>query len=402
MTSPKDWHSDTKQVRAGLSRTENRETSEALFLNSGYVYDSAEQAAAAFKGEADNFIYSRYGNPTLQMAEERLAAIEGAEACRVCATGMAAIFASMACQLEVGDRVVASQALFGACHAILTKILPRWGIQTELVDGTDITAWQAALAKPAKLVFMESPSNPVLQLVDIAAVSALAHKAGAKVIVDNVFATPIYQSPLELGADIVTYSTTKHLDGQGRLLGGAVLADKTFIEEVFQPFYRQTGASMSAFNAWVLVKSLETLRLRVDAMSVIAGQLAEKLADHSAIESLQYPGHKSHPQHALAKAQMSGFGSIISMKVRGGRKAAFTVLNSLKLIDISNNLGDAKTLACHPASTTHANLSDSERAALSISESHIRLSVGLEHQGDLWCDLCQALDQIVLDKIAGD
>jgi O-succinylhomoserine sulfhydrylase len=336
------------------------------------------------------------------MAEERLAAIEGAEACRVCATGMAAIFASMACQLEVGDRVVASQALFGACHAILTKILPRWGIQTELVDGTDITAWQAALAKPAKLVFMESPSNPVLQLVDIAAVSALAHKAGAKVIVDNVFATPIYQSPLELGADIVTYSTTKHLDGQGRLLGGAVLADKTFIEEVFQPFYRQTGASMSAFNAWVLVKSLETLRLRVDAMSVIAGQLAEKLADHSAIESLQYPGHKSHPQHALAKAQMSGFGSIISMKVRGGRKAAFTVLNSLKLIDISNNLGDAKTLACHPASTTHANLSDSERAALSISESHIRLSVGLEHQGDLWRDLCQALDQIVLDKIAGD
>jgi O-succinylhomoserine sulfhydrylase len=244
---------------------------------------------------------------------------------------------------------------------------------------------------------MESPSNPVLQLVDIAAVSALAHKAGAKVIVDNVFATPIYQSPLELGADIVTYSTTKHLDGQGRLLGGAVLADKTFIEEVFQPFYRQTGASMSAFNAWVLVKSLETLRLRVTAMSVTAGQLAEKLADHSAIDSMQYPGHKSHPQHALAKAQMSGFGSIISMKVRGGRKAAFTVLNSLKLIDISNNLGDAKTLACHPASTTHANLSDSERAALSISESHIRLSVGLEHQGDLWRDLCQALD-----KIAGD
>ena len=397
MASSKDWHSDTKQVRAGLARTENRETSEALFLNSGYVYDSAEQAAAAFKGEVDNFIYSRYGNPTLQMAEERLATIEGAEACRVCSTGMAAIFASMACQLEAGDRVVASQALFGACHAILTKILPRWGIQTELIDGTDITAWQAALAKPAKLVFMESPSNPVLQLVDIAAVSALAHKAGAKVIVDNVFATPIHQSPLKLGADIVTYSTTKHLDGQGRLLGGAVLADKVFIEEVFQPFYRQTGASMSAFNAWVLVKSLETLRLRIEAMSATAARIAEKLAEHKAIEAVLYPGHKTHPQHKLAKAQMSGFGSLIALKVKGGRAAAFTVLDSLNLIDISNNLGDAKSLACHPASTTHANLSDSERLALSISESHLRLSVGLEHYDDLWRDLCQALDKIVSD-----
>jgi len=397
MASSKDWHSDTKQVRAGLARTENRETSEALFLNSGYVYDSAEQAAAAFKGEVDNFIYSRYGNPTLQMAEERLATIEGAEACRVCSTGMAAIFASMACQLEAGDRVVASQALFGACHAILTKILPRWGIQTELIDGTDITAWQAALAKPAKLVFMESPSNPVLQLVDIAVVSALAHKAGAKVIVDNVFATPIHQSPLKLGADIVTYSTTKHLDGQGRLLGGAVLADKAFIEEVFQPFYRQTGASMSAFNAWVLVKSLETLRLRIEAMSATAARIAEKLAEHKAIEAVLYPGHKTHPQHKLAKAQMSGFGSLIALKVKGGRAAAFTVLDSLNLIDISNNLGDAKSLACHPASTTHANLSDSERLALSISESHLRLSVGLEHYDDLWRDLCQALDKIVSD-----
>ncbi len=397
MASSKDWHCDTKQVRAGLARTENRETSEALFLNSGYVYDSAEQAAAAFKGEVDNFIYSRYGNPTLQMAEERLATIEGAEACRVCSTGMAAIFASMACQLEAGDRVVASQALFGACHAILTKILPRWGIQTELIDGTDITAWQAALAKPAKLVFMESPSNPVLQLVDIAAVSALAHKAGAKVIVDNVFATPIHQSPLKLGADIVTYSTTKHLDGQGRLLGGAVLADKAFIEEVFQPFYRQTGASMSAFNAWVLIKSLETLRLRIEAMSATAARIAEKLAEHKAIEAVLYPGHKTHPQHKLAKAQMSGFGSLIALKVKGGRAAAFTVLDSLNLIDISNNLGDAKSLACHPASTTHANLSDSERLALSISESHLRLSVGLEHYDDLWRDLCQALDKIVSD-----
>lgn len=395
MTDKQKWHADTALVRAGLNRTENKETSEALFLNSGFVYDSAEQAAASFQGETDNFVYSRYGNPTLQMAEQRLAAIEGAEACRVCSTGMAAIFASLACQLESGDRVVASQALFGACHAILTKILPRWGIQTELIDGTDIRQWQAALATPAKLVFLESPSNPVLQLVDIAAVSELAHKAGAKVIVDNVFATPILQSPLALGADIVTYSTTKHLDGQGRILGGAVLGSTAFIEDVFLPFYRQTGASMGAFNAWVLVKSLETLRLRVEAMSATASQLADKLASHPAVTSISYPGHPSHPQFALAKQQMTGPGSLLAFQVNGGRAAAFKFLNNLQLIDISNNLGDSKSLACHPASTTHANLSDDERAALSISDGHVRLSVGLEHSTDLWRDLCQALDKML-------
>jgi len=397
MTDDKKWHADTIQVRSGLNRSENNETSEALFMTSGFVYDSAEQAAASFEGTTDNFIYSRYGNPTMQMAEQRLAAIEGAEACRVCSTGMAAIFSSMACQLQAGDRVVASQALFGACHAILTKILPRWGIQTELIDGTDILQWQAALATPAKLVFLESPSNPVLQLVDIAAVAELAHKAGAKLIVDNVFATPVLQSPLALGADIVTYSTTKHLDGQGRLLGGAVLGSKAFIEDIFQPFYRQTGASMSAFNAWMLVKSMETLRLRVEAMSATAGQLADKLASHPAIESISYPGHASHPQFELAQKQMKGFGSLIACQVNGGRQAAFKTLNSLKLIDISNNLGDAKSLACHPASTTHSNLSPEDRAALSITEGHIRLSVGLEHTSDLWQDLSQALDLATSD-----
>ena len=394
MTDDKNWHADTIQVRSGLNRSENNETSEALFMTSGFVYDSAEQAAASFEGKTDNFIYSRYGNPTMQMAEQRLAAIEGAEACRVCSTGMAAIFASMACQLQAGDRVVASQALFGACHAILTKILPRWGIHTELIDGTDLLQWQAALATPAKLVFLESPSNPVLQLVDIAAVAELAHKAGAKLIVDNVFATPVLQSPLALGADIVTYSTTKHLDGQGRLLGGAVLGSKAFIEDVFQPFYRQTGASMSAFNAWMLVKSMETLRLRVEAMSATASQLADKLASHPAIENISYPGHASHPQFELAQKQMKGFGSLIAFQVQGGRQAAFQTLNSLKLIDISNNLGDAKSLACHPASTTHSNLSPEDRAALSITEGHIRLSVGLEHTSDLWADLSQALARV--------
>ena len=397
MTDDKKWHADTIQVRSGLNRSENNETSEALFMTSGFVYDSAEQAAASFEGTTDNFIYSRYGNPTMQMAEQRLAAIEGAEACRVCSTGMAAIFSSMACQLQAGDRVVASQALFGACHAILTKILPRWGIQTELIDGTDILQWQATLATPAKLVFLESPSNPVLQLVDIAAVAELAHKAGAKLIVDNVFATPVLQSPLALGADIVTYSTTKHLDGQGRLLGGAVLGSKAFIEDIFQPFYRQTGASMSAFNAWMLVKSMETLRLRVEAMSATASQLADKLVNHPAIENISYPGHASHPQFELAQKQMKGFGSLIAFQVNGGRQAAFKTLNSLKLIDISNNLGDAKSLACHPASTTHSNLSPEDRAALSITEGHIRLSVGLEHTSDLWQDLSQALDLATSD-----
>ncbi len=361
-------------------------------MNSGFVYDSAEQAALAFEGKADNFVYSRYGNPTLRMAEQRLAALEGAEACRVCSTGMAAIFAALACQLKAGDRVVASQALFGACHAILTKILPRWGIETVLVDGTDLAAWQAALSQPARLVFLESPSNPVLQLVDIKAVSALAHNAGALVIVDNVFATPVFQSPLALGADIVTYSTTKHMDGQGRLLGGAVLGTKSFIEDVFVPFYRQTGATMSTFNAWMLVKSLETLRLRVEAMSASAAVIADRLAGHPAVVNMAYPGHPSHPQYELATAQMSGFGSLLAFEIGGGRQAAFRVLNALKLIDISNNLGDAKSLACHPASTTHANLSDDDRAALSISQGHIRLSVGLEHVDDLWTDLEQALN----------
>jgi len=394
MADQKKWHPDTLQVRAGLMRSQHMETSEALYMNSGFVYDSAEQAALSFEGKADNFVYSRYGNPTLKMLEERLAALEGAEACRVCSTGMAAIFASLACQLKAGDRVVASQALFGACHAILTKILPRWGIITELVDGTDLKAWQKALDIPAKLVFLESPSNPVLQLVDIQAVSKLAHDAGALVIVDNVFATPIFQSPLKLGADIVTYSTTKHMDGQGRLLGGAVLGTKAFIEDVFVPFYRQTGASMSAFNAWVLVKSLETMRLRVEAMSRTAEMLAQRLASHPAVSKISYPGHPSHPQHALAKAQMSGFGSLIAFQVKGGRAQAFSVLNRLALIDISNNLGDAKSLACHPASTTHANLTDEDRAALFITDGHIRLSVGLEHVDDLWADLVQSLDQI--------
>lgn len=387
------WQQRTNLIRTGLARSHNRETSEALYMTSGYVYDSAEQAEAAFAGDADNYVYARYGNPTVQMLEERLASLEGAEACRATGSGMAAIFASMACMVEAGDRIVASRALFGACYAILTKILPRWGVEIILVDGRDLAAWEAALSKPAKIVFLESPSNPLLHLVDIAAVAEMAHKAGAKMIVDNVFATPLYQSPLALGADVVVYSATKHIDGQGRLLAGAVLGNSEYMDEVFLPFYRQTGPAISAFNAWVMTKSLETLSLRVEAQSKSATMLADFLADHKAISEVHYPGHETHPQYALAQKQMSGPGSLLAFELQGGKAAAFAFLNALSLVDISNNLGDSKSLACHPASTTHANLSDEERASVEIKDGHIRLSVGLEDPADLLADLEQALAQ---------
>ena len=383
----------TKLVRGGLARSEFQETAEALYLTSGYVYDSAEEAEAAFNGDADRFVYTRYGNPTVQMLEERMALLEGAEACLATGTGMSAIFATMACQLRSGDRVVASRALFGACHAILTKILPQWGVEVELVDGRDLTAFEAALAKPTKIVFLESPSNPVLHLVDIEQVSLLAHKAGARLIVDNVFASPIYQKPLALGADIVCYSATKHIDGQGRVLGGLVLGDAAFIHDELLPFYRQTGAAISPFNAWVLLKSLETLPLRVEAQTKSAAAIADLLYHHDKCASLSYPGHKTHAQYELAQKQMSGAGSLLAFEIKGGKSAAFAFLNALKLIDISNNLGDSKSLACHPASTTHMNIGAEERAKLEISDGHIRLSVGLEDIADLCADIEQALDK---------
>ena len=386
-----EYRRDTKLVRGGLKRTEFQETSEALFLNSGYVYDSAEEAAAAFAGEADRYVYSRYGNPTVTMLQDRLAALEGAEACLATGTGMAGVFAAMACQLDTGDRIVASRALFGACYAVLHDILPRWGITTEFVDGTDLDQWRAALATPAKLVFFESPSNPMLDLVDIEAVSEMAHAAGARVIIDNVFATPIAQRPLQLGADIVIYSATKHIDGQGRVLGGAVLASEAFIKNQMLKFYRQTGPSISPFNAWVLLKSLETLSLRVDRQAATALDLAVWLESRTDIADLRYPGLASHPQHALAKRQMSNGGSLLAFTLAGGREAAFRVLNSLQLIDISNNLGDSKTLACHPGSTTHSSVSADDRAAMGIADGSIRLSIGLEDIEDLKADLDQAL-----------
>lgn len=382
---------DTKLVRAGLKRSGFQETSEALFLNSGYVYDSAEEAAAAFAGEADRYIYSRYGNPTVTMLQDRLAALEGAEACLATGTGMAGVFAALACQLDRGDRVVASRALFGACYAILNDILPRWGITTEFVDGTDLDQWRAALTTPAKVVFFESPSNPMLDLVDIPAVADMAHAAGATVIIDNVFATPIAQRPLELGADIVIYSATKHIDGQGRVLGGAVLADEEFITDRMLKFYRQTGPTISPFNAWVLLKSLETLALRIDRQAANAAALASWLEARPDIATLRYPGLPSHPQYALAQRQMSNGGTLLSFTLAGGQDAAFTVLNALWLADISENLGDSKTLACHPGSTTHSSVSAEERASMGIADGSIRLSVGLEDIEDLKADLDQAL-----------
>ena len=389
-----DYRRDTNLVRGGLARTEFQETSEALFLSSGFVYDNAEDAAAAFAGEADRFVYSRYGNPTVTMLQDRLATLEGAEACLATGTGMAGVFAALACQLDVGDRVVASRALFGACYAILHDILPRWGIVTEFVDGTDLDQWRVALSTPAKVVFFESPSNPMLDLVDIEAVSQMAHAAGATVIIDNVFATPIAQHPLKLGADIVVYSATKHIDGQGRVLGGAVLASEEFIKERMLKFYRQTGPSISPFNAWILLKSLETLSLRVERQAATALALATWLDSKANIASLRYPGLPSHPQHALAQRQMSNGGSLLAFTLEGGKEAAFRVLNSLRLIDISNNLGDAKTLACHPASTTHSSVSAADRAEIGIQDGSIRVSVGLEDPEDLKADLDQALDAI--------
>ena len=384
----------TQLVRGGLERSHFNETSEALYLTSGYVYETAEEAEAAFDGGLDRYVYTRYGNPTVTALQERMALLEGAEKCLATGTGMAAIFATLACQLSQGDRVVASRALFGACHAILTKIMPKWGVDVCLVDGRNLDEWQEALSQPCKVVFLETPSNPTLQLVDLQKVSDLAHKAGARVVIDNVFASPIHQKPLEFGADIICYSATKHIDGQGRVMGGLVLSDSAFIDDELLPFYRQTGAGISPFNAWVLLKALETLPLRIEAQAKSAAAIADMLADHDAVIAVSYPGHKSHPQYELACKQMTGFGAMLAFEVKGGKGGAFAVLNALKMIDISNNLGDSKSLACHPSSTTHMNIGAEERELLEINDGHIRLSVGLEDCADLLADLCQALDVI--------
>ncbi|MFT8521462.1 O-succinylhomoserine sulfhydrylase [Gluconobacter oxydans] len=385
--SSENWRTATRLLHEAPNRTEFGETSEALFLTSGFVYDSAEQAAATFTGDVQHFQYSRFGNPTVDTLQERLALIEGAEACVATATGMGAVSSAILSTVKAGDRVVASRAIFGSCYWIVTNLLPRYGIETELVDGTDYDAWERALSKPTAAVLIESPSNPMLDVLDIARVAELTHKAGGLLIVDNVFATPLGQSPLKLGADVIVYSCTKHIDGQGRVLGGAVLGSSKWISETLQPFTRNTGNALSPFNAWVLLKGLETLQLRTDAMARNAAAVADALAELPGIVQVRYPGRADHPQHELAKTQMNNGGSMVAFVVDKGREGAFAFMNAFKIIAISNNLGDARSLATHPATTTHMRVSEEERARLGITDGAIRLSVGLEDPADLIDDL---------------
>jgi O-succinylhomoserine sulfhydrylase len=381
----------TRLVHGGVHRSAHGETAEALYLTSGYVYDSAEQAEGTFAGTVEHYQYSRFANPTLTMLEQRLALLEGAEDCRTTATGMAAVHAALLSHLKCGDRIVASRALFGSCHWIVSTLLPRYGIRTEFVDGGDLGQWRAALATPANLVLLETPSNPMLELVDLRVVCELAHEAGAIVVVDNVFATPLLQQPMKLGADVVVYSCTKHIDGQGRVLGGAVLASKKWINDTLQPFIRNTGPALSPFNAWVLLKGLETLPLRVDASGRAAASIADFLAARPEVSRVWYPLRADHPQVALARSQMSGGGTVVTFEVTGGKEAAFAAMNRFQIIAVSNNLGDSKSLATHPATTTHMRIGAEERAKLGITDGVIRLSVGLEDAEDLKDDLVQAL-----------
>ncbi|HTZ77219.1 MAG TPA: O-succinylhomoserine sulfhydrylase [Stellaceae bacterium] len=391
---PDNARLSTLLVHGGGLRSQHLETSEAIYMTSGYVYASAEEAESAFKNDGSRYVYSRYANPTIGMFEERLRMLEGAEACRATASGMAAVFAALACFLKAGDRVVASRALFGSCLYILNTILPGYGVKTELVDGRDLDAWRQALSKPAKAVFCETPSNPTLELVDLRAVAQLAHDAGALLIVDNVFATPLLQKPLALGADVVVYSATKHIDGQGRSLGGAILGSKKFIGEQLSPFLRHTGPALSPFNAWLLLKGLETLPLRVAQHVRNAGEVAAFLDRHAKVERTYYPGLESHPQYRLARQQMSGSGNLVTFTVAGGKEGAFKFQNALRIIKLSNNLGDAKSLITHPATTTHQRLTDVEKQTLGIDPGLVRLSVGLEDAADLIGDLEHALGKV--------
>lgn len=388
----KKWHEQTRLVHGGVLRSQHGETSEAIYMNSGFCYENAEVAESRFNGEAPGFVYSRYSNPNLAMLESRLAELEGAEACNVMASGMAAVFAALMCQLKAGDRVVAGRALFSSCNYILTQILPRFGIDITLVESADDAGWQAALSHPTACVFIETPSNPTLEIIDIRRVAELTHKAGGRLIVDNVFATPLLQKPLELGADIVVYSTTKHMDGQGRCLGGAVLGYAKFINEVLLPFHRHTGPALSPFNAWVMNKALETFPLRAERHFDNGDAVAKFLnGQTNKIRRVIHPGLANHPQHALAMSQQKRGGALVAFELEGGKEAAFRFMNALELIVISNNLGDARSLIAHPATTTHASLGAEERAKAGIPDGMLRLSVGIEAADDLIADLTQAL-----------
>lgn len=388
-----DWQPRTRAVHAGTRRSQYAEMSEALFLTQGFVYESAEAAEARFRAsEPDEFIYARYGNPTVAMFEDRIASLEGAEDAFATASGMAAVHGALMSCLRAGDRVVAARALFGSCLYILEEVLPRFGVTVELIDGTDLAAWERAVMPGTRAVFFESVSNPCLELVDIASVSRIAHAVGALVVVDNVFATPVFSRALAQGADVVIYSTTKHVDGQGRCLGGVVLGRREFVRGTVEPFMKHTGGAMSPFNAWVMLKGLETLELRVRAQAASALAVAQALEGHPKLARVLFPGLPGHPQHALAMAQMGAGGTVLAVELAGGQAAAFRFLNALRIFRITNNLGDAKSLVTHPATTTHQRLPEAQKAVLGITCGLVRLSIGLEDPGDLITDLRAALD----------
>ncbi|MFP3920428.1 MAG: O-succinylhomoserine sulfhydrylase [Dichotomicrobium sp.] len=390
-TPPGGWRPATALVHGGTLRSEFGETSEAIFLNSGYVYVSAEQAEARFSGDAPGYVYSRYANPTITMFEQRMAALEGAEAARATASGMAAVTSAMLCWLNPGDHVVSARALFGSCRYVVDELLPRFGVESTLIDGGDLNQWRDAMRPNTKALFLETPANPTLDLVDIAGVADIARAAEARLIVDNVFATPLLQKPMALGADIVIYSTTKHVDGHGRCLGGIVLCDQEFVDEYLGNFLRQTGPCLSPFNAWVMLKGLESLPVRVARQSESAAALADHLASAAGILGVSYPGREDHPQYEIARRQMENGGPMVAFRIAGGKDAAFRFMNALEIIKISNNLGDAKSLIAHPATTTHQRLSEEARAELDIGGDLMRLSVGLEDVRDLKADIDRAL-----------
>jgi O-succinylhomoserine sulfhydrylase len=385
---------ETRLIHSGILRSQFGENAEALFLTQSFVYDTAEQSAARFRGEDDGFIYSRFSNPTTAMFEERMRAVEGAEAARATATGMAAVTASLLCFLKAGDHIVAAQELFGSCRYVVEELLPRFGVASTLVRGTDLSAWENAVRPETKAFFLESPTNPTLEVLDIAAIAKISKAANALLIVDNVFATPMLQSPLALGADVVCYSATKHIDGQGRCLGGAILASEKFVKDHLHTFMRQTGPSISPFNAWVLLKGIETLQIRVEKAQENAVKIADWLAEQPNLKKVIYPFRKDHPQYELAKRQMKGGSTLLSFEVEGGREGAFRFLNALRIIRISNNLGDAKSLVTHPATTTHQRFSAEARAQMGIGEGLLRLSAGLEHPDDLIEDLARGLEAL--------
>lgn len=388
---PRDWELETRAVRGGLARTEHGEISEALFLNQSFAYESAAAADARFAGEAPGFIYQRFGNPTTQMFEDRLALLEGAEACKATASGMAAVQLSLMGLLRAGDHLVAGRALFGSCRWIVSELLPRFGVETTYVDATDLSAWKNAVRPNTKAILVESPANPLLEVTDIAAVAAIAREAGARLVVDNVFATPIFQKPLALGADVVVYSATKHIDGQGRVLGGAILGRADLLTEAYKDMHRHTGPALSPFNSWVLLKGLETLDLRVRRQTDTAGKVADAIAAHGKALKTLYPGRADHPQADVVARQMTGGGNVVAFDL-GSREAAWRFLDALQIVDISNNLGDAKSMATHPSTTTHRSMPEEERQAIGLTQGWVRMSVGLEGPNDLIRDVSRALD----------